>query len=199
MTIRQFFMPLTLGVLSLSCAWSQQYVINTYAGNRTAGFSGDGGAPASAQFNLPLGLALDTSGNLYIADSENLRIREITGGNITTVAGNGTKGFVSATTTTKTAATSAKMLGPAAVAVDSIGDIFIADAPNHVVWEVVEGSTASALSVPAGTIIQFAGTNTGGYSGDGGLAGLADLEFPTSVAVDSSGNVYIADSGNFVI
>jgi uncharacterized protein (TIGR03437 family) len=199
MTIRLFLTPLALGVLSLSCVWGQQYVINTYAGNRTAGYSGDGGAPTSAQFNLPLGLALDSSGNLYIADSANQRIREITGGNITTVAGDGTIGFVSATTTTKTAATSAEMDSPSAVAVDSVGDIFIADTANHVVWEVVEGSTASAVSVPAGTIIQIAGNNTGGYTGDGGLAGLAELDSPTGVAVDSSGNVYIADSGNNVI
>src|ERR1700734_3756538 len=93
MTIRYLTLPLTLGVLSWSCAWGQQYVINTYAGNRTAGFSGDGGAPTSAQLNLPLGLALDSSGNLYIADSTNQRIRKISGGNITTVAGNGTGGF----------------------------------------------------------------------------------------------------------
>ncbi len=183
----------------MSCVWGQQYVISTYAGNRTAGFSGDGGAPTSAQLYLPLGLALDSSKNLYIADSVNQRIREITGGNITTVAGNGTIGFVSSTTTTKTPATSAEMNGPSGVAVDSVGDIFIADTFNHVVWEVVEGSTASALGVPAGTIIQIAGDNTGGYAGDGGLAGLAELDSPTGVAVDSSGNLYIADSGNDVI
>ena len=192
-------MPLTLGVLSLSCVWGQQYVINTYAGNRTAGFTGDGGAPTSAQLDYPLGLTLDSSSNLYIADSVNLRVRKISGGTINTIAGNGTKGFVTATVATKTAATSAEMAGPTGVALDSVGDLFIADAPNHVVWEVVEGSTATALSVPAGTIIQIAGTNTGGYSGDGGLSGLAELDFPTSVAVDSNGNVYIADSGNNVI
>ena len=192
-------MPLTIGVLSLSCVWGQQYTISTYAGNRTGGFSGDGGAPTSAQLSSPLGLAFDSSGNLYIADSVNVRVREITGGSISTVAGNGTPGFVTATTTTKIAATSGEMLGPSAVAVDSIGDIFIADPPNHVVWEVVEGSSASALSVPAGTILQVAGSNTGGYGGDGGLAGLAELDFPTGVAVDSAGNLYIADSGNDVI
>ena len=86
-------MPLTLGVLSLSCAWSQQYTINTYAGNRTAGFAGDAGAPTSAELDSPLGLAFDSSGNLYIADSVNQRIRKISGGTITTVAGNGTGGY----------------------------------------------------------------------------------------------------------
>jgi uncharacterized protein (TIGR03437 family) len=199
MTIQQLLMPLTLGVLSLSCVWGQQYVINTYAGNRTAGFTGDGGAPTSAQLDLPLGLALDSSKNLYIADSLNVRVRKISGGAINTVAGDGTKGFITEILSTPTAATSAEMAGPSGVAVDSAGDIFIADAPNHVVWEVVEGSTATASSVPAGTMVQIAGTNTGGYSGDGGLAGLAELDFPTSVAVDANGNVYIADSQNNVI
>jgi uncharacterized protein (TIGR03437 family) len=192
-------MPLTLGALSLSYAWSQQYTISTYAGNGTAGFTGDSGAPGSAELSGPLGLTFDSSGNMYIADSINLRVRKISGGTITTVAGNGTSGFVSATTATKTAATSAEMFSPSSVAVDSIGDIFIADTGNHVVWEVVTGSTATAAAVPSGTIIQIAGDNTGGYAGDGGLAGLAELDFPTSVAVDSSGNLYIADSQNNVI
>src|SRR3984957_6484295 len=199
MTIRQFLMPLTLGALSLSYAWSQQYTISTYAGNGTAGFTGDSGAAISAELSGPLGLTFDSSGNLYIADSVNLRVRKISGGTISTVAGNGTSGFVSATNTTKTAATSADMVSPASVAVDSVGDIYIADTGNHVVWEVVNGSTATAVGVPAGTIIQIARDNTGGYSGDGGLAGLEELNFPTSVALDSSGNVYIADSQNNVI
>jgi trimeric autotransporter adhesin len=192
-------MPLAMGVLSLSCAWGQQYIIHTYAGTGTAGFSGDSSAPSSAEFNGPLGLSFDSSGNMYVSDSVNSRVRKISGGTINTVAGDGTAGFVEATVSTKTAATSAELLAPTAVALDSVGDIIIADAPNHVVWEVVEGSAASGLGVPAGTIITIAGTNTGGYSGDGGLSGLAELDFPTGVAVDSAGNIYIADSGNDVI
>ena len=192
-------MPLAVGLVSLSCAWGQQYIINTYAGTGAEGFSGDSGAASSAELYGPLGLAFDSSGNMYIADSVNGRVREISGGTINTVAGDGTLGFVLATVTTKTAATSAELYSPSGVAVDSIGNIYIADAENHVVWEVVEGSTATSLSVPAGTIITIAGTNTGGYSGDGGLAGLAELDYPTGVAVDSVGNVYIADSANNVI
>jgi uncharacterized protein (TIGR03437 family) len=199
MTIRQFLKPLALGVLSLSCAWGQQYIINTYAGNGTAGFSGDGGAPASAELSSPVGIAFDSSGNIYIADSVNARVREISGGSINTVAGDGTVGFIEETVATPTAATAAEMAAPTAVAIDSVGDIIIADPPNHVVWEVVEGSTATGLSVPAGTMITIAGTNTGGYSGDGGLSGLAELDFPTGVAVDKAGNIYIADSQNNVI
>lgn len=179
----------------MSCVWGQQYVINTFAGNRTAGYSGDGGAATGAQLNLPLGLALDSSGNLYLADSANNRIRMISSGNISTVAGDGTGGY----TGDKAAATSAEMLTPAAVAVDSNGNIYIADTFNHVIREVVTGATATAAGVAAGDIITFAGDNTGGFSGDGGPAVDAELEFPTSVAVDASGNVFIADSGNDVI
>jgi uncharacterized protein (TIGR03437 family) len=178
-------MPLTLGVLSLSCAWSQQYIINTYAGNRTAGFSGDGGAPTSAQFNLPLGLTLDSSGNMYIVDSVNQRIRKISGGNISTVAGNGTGGYSG----DGAAATSAELLDPSSVALDSSGNLYIADTANHVIRMVTSG----------GTISTFAGSKVGGYAGDGGPAIDAELEFPTGVAVDKGGNVYIADSGNNVI
>lgn len=182
-------MPLTLGALSLSvalsCAWSQQYTINTVAGNRTAGFSGDGGAPTSAQLDSPLGLAFDSSGNIYIADSVNQRIRKISGGNITTVAGNGTAGYSG----DGAAATSAELRSPAGVAVDSSGNLYIADTANHVIRMVTT----------SGTISTFAGNNTGGYAGDGGPAINAELELPTGVAVDKSGNVYIADSGNNVI
>ena len=178
-------MPLTLGVLSLSCAWSQQYTIKTYAGNRTDGFSGDGGAPTSAQLDLPLGLALDSSSNLYIVDSVNQRIRKISGGTITTVAGNGTGGYSG----DGKAATSAELLYPSAVALDSSGNLYIADTSNHVIRMVTTG----------GTISTIAGDNTGGYAGDGGLAVNAELAFPTGVAVDASGNIYIADSGNNLI
>lgn len=195
MTIQQFFLALVVGALSSTCAWSQQYIISTYAGNGTQGYAGDSGAPSGAEFFLPLGLAFDSSGNMYIADSANTRVREISGGTITTVAGDGTGGYSGS----NGAATSAELRAPSAVAVDSIGDIFIADPPNHVVWEVVEGSTASGLKLSAGDIITFAGTNTGGYTGDGGAANLAELDFPTGVAVDSSGNVYIADSANNAI
>ncbi len=188
-------MPLTLGALSLSCAWGQQYIINTYAGDHSAGYAGDSGAPASAELDLPLGLTFDSSGNMYIADSLNQRIRKISGGVITTVAGDGTEGYAG----DGAVATSAELDGPAAVAVDSNGNIYIADTSNHVVREVVTGTAATNAGVSAGDIITIAGTNTGGYSGDGGLSGLAELDFPTGVAVDSSGNIYIADSGNNVI
>jgi uncharacterized protein (TIGR03437 family) len=186
--MRQFFLPLAVGVVS-TCAWGQQYTISTIAGNGTAGFTGDTGAPASAQLSSPDGIAFDSSGNLYIADSFNQRIREISGGTINTIAGNGTAGYSGdlAKGVTGTA-TDAEMRGPSGVAVDSAGNIYIADTGNHVIREVSNG-----------IISTIAGTNTGGYAGDGGPAIDAELNSPASVAVDSSGNIYIADSGNNVI
>jgi uncharacterized protein (TIGR03437 family) len=188
MTMRQFFLPLAVGVVS-TCAWGQQYTISTIAGNGTAGFSGDTGAPTSAQLSSPDGIAFDSSGNLYIADSVNQRIREISGGTINTIAGNGTAGYSGDVAKGVTGtATDAELRGPSGVALDSSGNIYIADTGNHVIREVSNG-----------IISTIAGTNVGGYSGDGGPAIAAMLEFPASVAVDSAGNVYIADSGNNVI
>ncbi|HTW66847.1 MAG TPA: IPT/TIG domain-containing protein [Bryobacteraceae bacterium] len=184
MTKRSFFLPLAVGVVS-TCAWGQQYTISLFAGNGTAGFTGDGGAATSAQLSSPDGIAFDSSGNLYIADAANERIRKISGGNISTVAGDGTAGYSGDTM----AATSAELSGPSGVALDSSGNLYIADTGNHVIRMV---STS-------GTITTIAGTNTGGYAGDGGAATSAELDLPASVAVDSSGNIYIADSGNNVI
>jgi uncharacterized protein (TIGR03437 family) len=171
-------------ILCLHGAWGQQYVISTVAGNGAAGFSGDGGAAASAQLSSPSGLFLDSSGNLYFCDSVNQRVRKISNGTITTIAGNGTSGYSG----DKGPATSAALFNPTGVAVDLSGNVFIADASNHVVREVSNGN-----------ITTFAGNNTGGYSGDGGPANAAQLAFPTAVTVDGSGNVYIADSGNNAI
>jgi trimeric autotransporter adhesin len=188
MTMRHFFLPLAVGVLS-TCAWGQQYTISTFAGNGTSGYAGDGGSATSAEFSSIDGIAFDSSGNLYIADSFNQRIRKISGGTINTVAGNGTAGYSGDVATGVTGtATDAELRGPSGVAVDSSGNIYIADTGNHVIREV-----------SAGIISTIAGDNTGGYAGDGGLAIDAELEFPANVAVDSSGNIYIADSGNNVI
>src|SRR5256885_17079987 len=111
-----------LGVFTCA-AWGQLYTITTVAGNGSAGFSGDNGDPTAAQLNSPTGIALDSSGKLYIADSANHRIRVISGGSITTVAGNGTAGYSG----DKAAATSANLYTPSGVALDSSGNLYIAD------------------------------------------------------------------------
>ena len=157
-------------------------VISTIAGNGTLGFSGDGGAATTAELNYPYGIALDGSGNLYIADVYNNRIREVAGGIITTVAG-GATGSVG----DGSAATNALLSAPAGVAVDGAGNLYIADHDNHRVRKVAAGT---------GIISTVAGTGTAGNSGDGSLATAAQLNTPSGVALDGSGNLYIADESN---
>lgn len=160
-------------------------VINTIAGTGTAGYSGDGGAATSAKLDYPKGVAVDASGNVYIADSSNNVIRKITAstGDISTVAGTGTGGYSG----DGGAATSAKLNFPTAVAVDSSGNLYIADTDNNRVRMV----TAST-----GHISTIAGDGVAGSGGDNGPAVDAKLNLPMGVAVDSSGNVYIADYEN---
>ena len=157
--------------------------ITTVAGNGTWGDSGDGAAAASAQLAMPEGLAVDASGNLYIADVANNRVRMVSaGGIISTVAGNGSPGYSG----DGGKATGARLFGPAGVAVDSAGDLYIADASNNRLREVAAG----------GTINTVAGSGVGGYSGDGGAATAGQFEDPCGVAVDGSGNLYVMDCGN---
>jgi sugar lactone lactonase YvrE len=163
------------------------YTIATAVGNGTAGFTGDGGAATSAELNYPTGIAFDSSGNLYIADHINHRIRKVdTSGNITTIAGNGTLGD----TGDSSAATSAELDSPCGVAVDSAGNVYIADTLNNLIRKVA-----------AGTITTLAGDYSlgSGYTGDTAAATAAQLDAPVGIVVDSAGNVWIADTGNNVI
>ena len=156
--------------------------ITTIAGNGTCCYSGDGAAATSAQISFGYGIAVDSSANVYIADSNNQRIRKISGGNITTVAGNGTSGYSG----DGASATSAQLNNPYGVTVDSAGaNIYIADSSN-----------ARVRKVNGGTITTVAGTGSSGYSGDGGAATSAQINNPRGVAIDGSGNLYIADSNN---
>jgi sugar lactone lactonase YvrE len=161
-------------------------MITTIAGNGTAGFSGDNGAATSAELNNPNGVTVDSAGNLYIADSANQRIRIVSSGTITTIAGDGTGGFSG----DNGAATSAELNNPDSVAVDAAGDIYIADTLNNRIRMV---------SAATGTISTVAGNGTLGSTGNNGAATGAELHTPISVALDSVGNLYIADSLNFVV
>ena len=157
--------------------------ITTVAGNGTSGFVGDGATAISAQLSYPRGVALDSAGNLYIADTSNHRIRKVdASGTITTVAGNGTPGFSGDGAT----AISAQLSYPLGVALDSLGHLYIADTSNHRIRKVDA----------SGTITTVAGNGTPGFAGDGATATNAQLRTPTGVALDSAGNLYIADSNN---
>ena len=158
-------------------------IITTVAGNGTAGYSGDGGKATSAELSTPIGVTVDTVGNVYIADFDSSRIRKIaTNGIISTVAGNGISGYSG----DGGAATAAELLNPRGVAVDIVGSIYIADAFSNVVRKVATN----------GVITTVAGNGTFSYSGDGGKATEAALAGPSSVAIDSAGNIYIADGSN---
>ena len=186
MVIRRWVIGVWIGSVFAASALSQQYTINTIAGSAgNAGFAGDSGSAVGSQLNYPTGIAVDKSGNLYIADGLNNRVRKISGGVISTVAGNGTAGY----TGDKGPATSAELNNPTGVALDSSGNLYIADSANNVVRMVTS----------SGTITTFAGNNTLGYSGDMALATGAQLSNPVGVIADSAGNVYIADAGNNVI
>ncbi len=154
--------------------------ITTIAGTGESGFDGDGGPAAAAQLSAPTGVAVDGAGNLYIADTENQRIRKVDStGPITTIAGTGERGDGGP-------AAEAQLSDPIGVAVDGAGNLYIAERDNQRIRKV--DST--------GTITTIAGTGELSFGGDSGPATEAQLSAPTGVAVDGAGNVYIADTEN---
>ncbi|MDU0458509.1 MAG: hypothetical protein RW306_07200 [Geobacteraceae bacterium] len=157
-------------------------IITTVAGYAGAAFTGDGGAATAANLNTPRGVTVDNSGNLYIADTSNSRIRKVAVGSgiITTVAGNGIAAFAG----DGGSATAASLKYPIGVALDNVGNLYIADRSNHRIRKVAADS---------GIITTVAGNGTGGFAGDGGMATAATLSSPNGVTVDSFGNLYIAD------
>ncbi len=165
-------------------------IITTVAGTGIAGFSGDGGPAAQAAINYPTGVCTDAAGDLYFNDLGNFRVRKIdTYGNITTVAGNGVRG----SSGDGGLATQASMYIPIRCAIDSSNNLYVVDQGGHKIRKVT----------PAGIISTVAGTGAGGgvgsqgsYSGDGGKATDADLNNPTAVTVDSTGNIYFSDQFN---
>ncbi len=159
--------------------------ISTVAGNGSQGYSGDGGPAINASLNTPLGVAVDPSGNLYITDSASQVIREVTlDGNIKTIAGTGEPGF----TGDGGSAASAQLASPIGIAADPFGNIFF-----------VDGTTRIREINTAGVIATVAGNGSFGYSGDGGMANLAQFSSPSAVWADAAGNLYVADTGNNAI
>jgi trimeric autotransporter adhesin len=159
-------------------------LITQFAGNGSAGYTGDNGPATSAALNDPQGMALDSAGNLYIADSRNNVIRKVSNGVITTVAGNGAAG----SGCLNGPAVSAQLNFPSWVALDSAGSLYISDTLEYCVRKVSNG-----------TITTVAGSGQRAYSGDGGPAVSARLGPPEGIALDSHGNLYIADAANNVI
>ena len=157
--------------------------ISTVAGNGTPGFTGDGSTATNAEINSPTGVAVDSAGNLYIADSLNCRIRKVaSGGNISTLAGNGTLSYSG----DGSAANKAQLNTPQGVAADAAGNLYLSDTLNNVVRKVS----------PNGIISNYAGNGGVGSSGDGSAATSAQLNGPQGLAVDASGNLFIADTLN---
>jgi uncharacterized protein (TIGR03437 family) len=225
-------------VVSASWAWGQG-VIRTIAGNGAASYSGDGGQAILAALNHARGIAVDASGNVYIADTDNSRIRRVSPtGMITTIAGNGLAGDCC----DGVPAVSASLSDVMAVALDGQGNLYVADSSHRRIRKIgadgmintiagigIEGfsgdngpanramigrpvamtfdsagnlyfadSTTQRVRkiTPGGVITTVAGNGIDAYSGDGGQATAASLGFPIGVAVDGSGNLYIADGDN---
>ena len=159
-------------------------VISTVAGTGAARYSGDGGPATEASLNAPDGVAVDAEDNLLIADSDNSLVRKVTpGGIISTAAGSGVWGDAG----DLGPATAAQLMVPVGVTTDTAGNFYVAESWGNRIRKV----TAD------GMIDTIAGNGSYGYSGDGGPATAAELQFPSGVAVDGTGNVYIADTYNY--
>jgi hypothetical protein len=182
--------PATAGRRATSAAASRfmEATISLVAGRGVAGYLGDGGPATLAQLNGPTGVATDAAGGVLVADASN-RVRRIAYGTITTIAGSGVAGHVSEGLPLPEdggPAIDAQMNDPIGVAVDHAGNIVIADALYHRIRRV----TAD------GTITTIAGNGIPSFWGDGGPATEANLQYPTGVALDHDGNVFVADAGN---
>jgi NHL repeat len=157
--------------------------ISTVAGDGTQGSAGDSGSATAAELNLPGSVFLDSQSNLLISDTGNQRVRIVTSGTITTLVGGGTGGDGGT-------AANATFANPYTVAEDAAGDVYVADTANNRVREI---------SAKTGLVSTVAGTGAAGWSGDGGSATGATLNAPSAIAIDSKGNLWIADTGNVVI
>jgi uncharacterized protein (TIGR03437 family) len=163
-----------------------QGAITTVAGNGQMGFGGDGQSATSATLGNPGGVAVDPSGNLYIADTRNNRLRKVLpSGFLLTVAGNG----LAALAAENMYALQAPLNQPRSVAVDATGGVYIADTGNHRVLRIT----------PLGTLVTIAGNGSPGWAGDNGNARISQLNAPAGIVFDPRGNLYIADTFNHLI
>jgi sugar lactone lactonase YvrE len=182
-TMRYLYITLISCFLALNLPMANAQIITTVAGKGTAGFYGDGGKADTSKLYHPTGVAINASGNVYIADFDNNRIRMVSpSGIISTFAGNGIAGYSGDSDSAKYA----ELYNPQGVAIDAAGNVYIAD----------EGNQRIRMVNTAGIISTFAGNGILGYSGDGGQATAAEFDYPAGVACDASGNVYIADIYN---
>ncbi len=156
-------------------------IVTTVAGTGEQGFAGDGGPATSAQLDSPAGVAVDAAGIIYIADTHNQRIRKVSNGTISTIAGTGVAGFSG----DGGSAASAQLSNPTALAVDSSGNLYIADTDNHRIRKI-SGTTITTV----------AGNGEQEFSGDGAAATAAGIDSPNGVAVDAAGWIYIGDTHN---
>ena len=178
-------LPLVAVTATLGGDVEKPYIF-TIAGTGEAGAGGDGGPATEAQFSRPHALAVDGSGNLYVADPRNHRIRRIDAeGVITTIAGTGERGFGG----DGGPATEAQFDYPTGLAVDGSGNLYVADPRNHRIRRIDA----------EGVITTIAGTGERGFGGDGGPATEAQFNFSWQLALDGSGNLYVADYGNYRI
>ena len=159
-------------------------VISTIAGTGTQGFSGDNGPASASQLSLPTAIALDSANNLYLADTGNHRIREIsTSGTIMTIAGTGTQGFSG----DNGLAVNANIDSSMGLAFDIANNLYLSDTHNHRIRRIDASSRI---------ITTVAGTGTSGFSGESGPATSSNLSFPHGITLDSVGDLYIADTAN---
>ena len=163
-------------------------------GEGVGGFSGDGGLATQARFNLPASIAVDATGNLFIADSVNNRIRKVSPeGIVTTVAGSGPTGGRGVSAGDGGLATEARLNNPDGLTLDRSGNLFVTESG----WASANKGYRVRKVDTKGIITTVAGSDRRGFSGDGGSATQALLDFPLSVAVDTAGNLFIADWNNY--
>ena len=174
MKLWQYFIILLLWIPQAQTA----EIINTVAGDGIQQFGGDNSNAITASLNLPSGIAIDKDGSLYIADTNNHRIRKVKNNNITTIAGNGNQGYRNGL--------NSQLNSPTGIALDSNDNIYFSDTNNHVIRKLDK----------QGYVTTIAGNNVQGFSGDNGPAIQAELNYPTAIALDYIGNLYIADTNN---